>query len=92
VAALRPRLLGLAHRWVLTGDDVPEFLELTAVETVKHRELVERYLDASGGDVELTIDRLGRDEYDVRGGVKQERAAYMTNLAAQVRHIAGLRG
>lgn len=92
VAALRPRLLGLAHRWVLTEDDVPEFLELTAAETVRHRELVERYLDAAGGDAELALERLGRDEYDVRGGIKQEKAAYMTNLAAQVRHIAGLRG
>jgi glyoxylase-like metal-dependent hydrolase (beta-lactamase superfamily II) len=92
VAALRPSLLGLAHRWVLTGDDVPEFLELTATETVKHRELVERYLDAADGDAELALAQLGHDEYDVKGGVKQEKAAYMTNLAAQVRHIAGLRG
>ena len=53
--------------------------------------MVERYLDAAGGDAELAWKRLGNDEYDVKGGIKQERAAYMTNLAAQVRHIAGLR-
>jgi len=92
IAELRPRLLGLAHRWVLTEDDVPRFLELSATETVKHRELIERYLDAAHGDTERTLERIGHDEYDVKGDIRQERAAYMTNLAAQVRHIAGLRG
>ena len=91
IAGMRPRTLGLAHRWVLTEDDVPEFLELSAAETVKHRELIERYLDSTDGDAELALERLGHDEYDVKGGIHQERAAYMTNLAAQVRHIAGLR-
>jgi glyoxylase-like metal-dependent hydrolase (beta-lactamase superfamily II) len=91
IAALQPKTLCLAHRWVLTGDEVAEFLELSASETVVHRELIERYLDAAGGDVERAIQDLGRDEYDVKGGVRQERVAYMTNLAAQVRHIAGLR-
>jgi glyoxylase-like metal-dependent hydrolase (beta-lactamase superfamily II) len=86
-----PRMLGLAHRWVLTGDDVKDFLELSAAETVKHRLLVERYLDAAGGDIDKAFEQLGHDEYDVKGTVRQERAAYMTNLAAQVRHIAGLR-
>jgi glyoxylase-like metal-dependent hydrolase (beta-lactamase superfamily II) len=88
---LAPRMLALAHRWVLTGDDVQEFLELSAAETVKHRLLVERYLDAAGGDVDKAFEQLGHDEYDVKGTVRQERAAYMTNLAAQVRHIASLR-
>ncbi len=91
IAAQRPRMLGLAHRWVLTGDDVAAFLELSEAETVKHRDLIERYLDAAGGDAERALEEMGHDEYDVKGTIKQERAAYMTNLAAQVRHIAGLR-
>jgi glyoxylase-like metal-dependent hydrolase (beta-lactamase superfamily II) len=91
IASLRPKMLCLAHRWVLTGGDVGDFLELSAAETVRHRDLIERYLDAAGGDVERAIRELGHDEYDVKGGIRQERAAYMTNLAAQVRHIAGLR-
>ncbi len=91
IATIRPRVLGLAHRWVLTGDDVAEFLALSAFETVKHRELIERYLDATDGDTERALETLGHDEYDVKGGIRQEKAAYMANLAAQVRHIAGLR-
>ena len=91
IKALRPEMLCLAHRWVLTGEDVGDFLELSAAETARHRELIERYLEAAGGDVEQAIQHLGRDEYDVKGGIRQERAAYMTNLAAQVRHIAELR-
>jgi glyoxylase-like metal-dependent hydrolase (beta-lactamase superfamily II) len=91
IAGLAPRMLCLAHRWVLTGDDVVEFLELSLAETVRYRDLIERYLDAAGGDAERALEQLGHDEYEVKGGVRQERAAYMTNLAAQVRHIAGLR-
>jgi len=86
-----PRTLCLAHRYVLTGDDVTRFLEQSAAETVKHRALIESYLDARDGDIDLVTEELGREEYDVRGGIGQERAAYMVNLAAQVRHIASLR-
>lgn len=90
IAGLAPRMLCLAHEWVLTGDDVAQFLELSAAATLVHKELIERYLDAAGGDVERAQEQLGHDEYDVKGGIHQERAAYLTNLAAQVRHIAGL--
>lgn len=91
IASLKPRMLCLAHSWALTGDDVADFLQATTAETHRHRKLIERYLDETGGDAGLASERLGHDEYDVRGGVRQARAAYMTNLAAQVRHIAGLR-
>lgn len=91
VAALDPDVLCLAHGWVFTDEDVTDFLEITAAETARHRGLIEDYLDAGEGDIERAIQELGRDEYDVKGGMRQERAAYMTNLAAQVKHIAGLR-
>ena len=89
--ALGPEMLCLGHAWTLTGEDVVDFLELSVAETFRHRELIERYLDAAGGEVEQAIRELGRDEHDVKGGIRQQRAAYMTNLAAQVKHIAGLR-
>jgi glyoxylase-like metal-dependent hydrolase (beta-lactamase superfamily II) len=92
IAALEPQMLCLAHRWVLIGEDVADFLEVAAAETHRHRELIERYLDQAAGDVERALERLGHDEYDVKGGIRQARPAYMTNLAAQVRHVAGLRG
>jgi glyoxylase-like metal-dependent hydrolase (beta-lactamase superfamily II) len=90
IAALEPDVLCLAHSWVLTGEDVADFLELTTGETARHRELIERYLDATDGDVALATQELGHDLYDVKGGISQARAAYMTNLAAQVKHIAEL--
>ena len=92
IAALQPRMLCLAHGWVLTGEDVAAFLEVSAAETQRHRELIERYLDQAGGDVDRALEQLGHDEYDDKGGIRQARPAYMTNLAAQVRHVAGLRG
>lgn len=90
IAALGPGVLCPAHSWVLTGEDVADFLELTASQTAQHRDLIERYLETADGDVERVTEELGHDLYDAKGGTSQERAAYMTNLAAQVKHIAGL--
>jgi hypothetical protein len=35
---------------------------------------------------------MARKEYDEKGAIMQERNAYITNLTAQVRLIAGLNG
>ena len=85
-------MLCLAHRWVLTGDDVAAFLEVSAAETQRHRELIERYLDQAGGDVDRAWSDWVTTNTTSRAAIRQARPAYMTNLAAQVRHIAGLRG
>jgi glyoxylase-like metal-dependent hydrolase (beta-lactamase superfamily II) len=89
--ALKPAVLCLGHGWTLTGEDAADFLERSLVETARHRELIERYLDAADGDAERATREFGRDEYDIKGGIRQKRPAYMTNLAAQFRHIAELR-
>jgi len=89
--SLKPELICLAHGWVLTGKDATDFLERSLAETFRYRELIEGYLHAAGGDVKKAIPAMAHAEYDVKGGIFQERAAYMTNLSAQVKHIAGLR-
>ena len=90
--ALKPEMICLAHGWVLTQEDAADFLEYSLTETFKFRELIERYLSAAEGDVEKAIRDMAHAEYDVKGGIFQERVAYLTNLSAQIRHIAGLKG
>jgi glyoxylase-like metal-dependent hydrolase (beta-lactamase superfamily II) len=89
--ALEPRIICLAHNWVLTDDDAAEFLEHSLAETFRYRELIESYLDAANGDVERAIRDMARAEYEGKGTILPPPAAYMTNLAAQVKHIAACR-
>lgn len=89
--SLKPEIVCLGHGWVLTHEDAADFLERALVETFRYRKLIETYLGAAGGNVERAIQEMGHAEYDVKGSILQERVAYMTNLSAQVKHIAELR-
>lgn len=88
---LKPSIIGMAHEWVFTGDDALDYMERTAGETLRYRELIEGYLDSCDGDVERTIACMVSKEYDEKGTIYQERNAYIANLSAQVKHIASLR-
>ncbi|MEE9913504.1 MAG: MBL fold metallo-hydrolase [Deltaproteobacteria bacterium] len=90
--ALRPEMVCLAHGWVLTHETAADFLLHSLAETFRYREKIESYLKAAGGDIEKAIREMAHVEYDVKGGIFQERVAYVTNLGAQVKHIAGLQG
>jgi glyoxylase-like metal-dependent hydrolase (beta-lactamase superfamily II) len=89
--SLKPEIVCLGHGWVLTNEDAEDFLKLSLAETFRYRELIASYLDAAGGDVERVVQDMAHAQYDVKGGIFQERVAYMTNLSVQVKHIAGLR-
>lgn len=89
--ALRPRLVGMAHLWVFTDEDAAEFLERSREETPKHRELIERYLDAADGDADRAAITMAQKEYDEKGTIAQPRKAYFENLKAQVRQVALMR-
>ncbi|HOO71567.1 MAG TPA: MBL fold metallo-hydrolase [Spirochaetota bacterium] len=88
--ALRPALIGMGHGWIYTGDDAACFLDRSHAATFKYRELLERYLDSVDGDVDRAIEKIASIEYDQKGTIRQERNAYVMNLTAQVKHIAGL--
>jgi 2-aminobenzoylacetyl-CoA thioesterase len=90
--SLEPEMICLAHGWVLTHEDAKDFLRRSLAGTFHYRELIESYLDTASGNVEKATRDMGHAEYDVKGGIFQERVSYMTNLSAQVKHIAGLRG
>ena len=89
--SLKPEIVCLGHGWMLTHEDATDFLKRSLAETFNYRELIENYLGASRGNVERAVQEMAHAEYDVKGGILQERVAYMTNLSAQVKHIAELR-
>ena len=91
LSALQPEIICLPHNWVLTGDDASAFLELSLAETFRYRTMVESYLTATNGDLDKTVLELARIEFDPHEAALPPVAAYMTNLAAQVKHIAHLR-
>lgn len=90
--SLDPEIICLGHGWILTHKDAADFLKYSLAETFRYRELIENYLDAADGDVEKATRDMAHAQYDVKGSILQERIAYMTNLSAQIKHIAGLRG
>ena len=89
--SIEPEIVCLGHGWVLTHKDAKDFLKRSLSETFRYRELIESYLDAADGDIEKAIQDMAHTEYDIKGGILQERVAYVTNLSAQVKHIAELR-
>lgn len=89
--SLKPKLFGMGHAWIYTGDDAADFLERSRIATFEHRKKLEDYLDSVNGDVDRAIEKIASIEYDQKGTIRQERNAYLINLTAQVKHIAGLR-
>jgi 2-aminobenzoylacetyl-CoA thioesterase len=91
IIAISPRILCIGHAWIFTDEDASRFLSSSYDATFEYRELIERYLHETGGDVEKAVEAMAQREYDEKGTIYQERNAYLTNLQAQVKHIASLR-
>jgi len=89
---LEPEMVCIGHGLVLTGNDARDFLRCSLEETFRYRETIEAYLNEAQGDVEKAMQNMARQEYDIKGGIFQERNAYLTNLGAQVSHIAVMQG
>ncbi len=88
IIALKPEIIGMAHDWVFTGDDATQFLEDSYQATFTYRDRIQSYLDAAQGDVEAAVQAMTRKEYDEKGTIRQERAAYVTNLRARMQRLA----
>jgi 2-aminobenzoylacetyl-CoA thioesterase len=89
---LDPAMICLAHNWVLTGADASAHLRRSLEWTFAYRESIERHLDAAGGDVDQAAQTMLREEREADGGAFKPGAGYLTNLAAQVKLIAAMRG
>ncbi|HPV40468.1 MAG TPA: MBL fold metallo-hydrolase [Spirochaetota bacterium] len=88
--ALAPAMICIGHGWVLTDDDASGFLARSRAATFEYRKLIEQYINDAHGDIEKATETMARKEYDEKGTIYQERNAYLTNLTAQVKHIASL--
>jgi glyoxylase-like metal-dependent hydrolase (beta-lactamase superfamily II) len=91
IISLHPQYLCLGHGWVFTDDDADDFLRSSHAATPAFRTLIESYLDQANSDIEQATRTMARKEYDERGVIIQERNAYLANLIAQVRLIAGMK-
>lgn len=91
MTTLEPEIICLAHNWVLTGADAGDFLRHSLAETYNYRAMIEHYLDAADGDAERTIEAMAQAGYAGNGLALDPTPAQMTNLSAQIRHIAEIR-
>ena len=91
IIRLQPKILGMAHSWIFTGEDAKAFLQRSLDAAPRYRMLIETYLDAANNDIDAAIQTVAKKEYDEKGTIVQIRAPYLQNLTAQVRHIASLK-
>jgi len=84
------KIIAMSHLYYYTDDDVEKVMELAYGDTIRYRDLIEKYLDMENGNVDAAVQTMVRTEYDEKGNVYQERNAYMTNVSAQVKAIAAL--
>lgn len=92
IIRLQPKFIFMGHMWVFTDEDAGDFLRRSMEATPRYRKLVETYLDAANGDIDVTVEIMAKKEYDERGTMAQPRESYIQNLKAQVRHVASKSG
>ena len=90
MAALKPKILCMAHEWVFTDDDAAAYFEKSFNETILYRAAITRYLDDANGDIDAAVELMAKKEYDEKGTIYQPRYAYITNLKVQIKHIADM--
>lgn len=88
LAALEVEVLCQGHVFVYTGRDAREFFDRSLAKTEEYRQQVERWLKASGGDLERVVDQVRRWEYDHMPFPKQPEPAYLLNTQARVKTLA----
>lgn len=89
LAALEPKIICMAHAWIFTDDDAKKFFDDSIRATTAYRTMIESVLNETHGDVDKAVELIARREYDEKRTIFQERNAYVMNLSAQVRLVAG---
>src|SRR6056297_2975628 len=87
LTALDVDVLCIAHGCVLTGADARAHMQRTVEYCAYFRDLIEKTLDATGGDVETAKARIKESEYDPLPDPKQPDFAYLINLEAKIRAV-----
>jgi len=81
---VRPAALCIAHSGILSGGDVPRYLEEAAAAARAYKQMIERYLNEYSGDEGKVVERIAAEEYDSRTGHIQKRRPFILNLEAKV--------
>jgi glyoxylase-like metal-dependent hydrolase (beta-lactamase superfamily II) len=79
------------HGAVFTEKDARNFFGRSLLAAKEFRRSVEEALGAEGGDIQKAVARIKAVEYDPKPQPKQPEGAYLLNIEARVRHLAGLR-
>jgi len=90
IKALHPTTIFTGHHTRIEQEDLERFFQAAKRDTETLREKIERYLLETDMDEASVVARIKKEEYmDLRKS-RQMEEAYVLNLTAQVRHIAGL--
>ncbi|MEI6126344.1 MAG: MBL fold metallo-hydrolase [Pseudomonadota bacterium] len=88
---IRPSGLCIAHNGILTGGDVPLYLELALTAAIEYKDMIDHYLDACHEDQEKVVQKITAEEYDAMPHHIQKRRPFILNLQAKVNAVAKLR-
>jgi 2-aminobenzoylacetyl-CoA thioesterase len=80
------------HEGVFNGEDARNFFSRSLLAAKEFRHSVEEALGAEGGNIQKAVARIKAVEYDPKPQPKQPEGAYLLNIEARVRHLAGLIG
>ena len=89
LAALDVDILSQSHHQVFTGEDARTFFPRSIKAAHQFKDRVEALLDRENGNIEKVVSLIKAEEYDPKPDPKQPEPAYLINLEARVRHLAG---
>lgn len=89
LARLEVDILCQSHHQLLTGEDAKGFFARSRQAAETFRQRIRRVLNEENGDLEKTALRIKAEEYDPEPHPKQPEQAYLINLAAKVKLVAG---
>lgn len=90
LAKLDVDILCLGHGHVFTGKDAADYIPRAVEYGIWFRELIEKTLEETRGDVEAAKQRIKQKEYDPVPEPKQPDFAYLLNLEAKIRAVQKL--
>jgi glyoxylase-like metal-dependent hydrolase (beta-lactamase superfamily II) len=87
LAGLDAEILCTAHKLVVTGSDVPEYIDETLSELDEYVHQVKRYLKEENNNLERVVARVKALDWDPKPLPKQPLNAYLMNARTRVKTI-----
>ena len=87
LTALNPEVLCTGHHLVLTGPDAASFLKQSLSDAANYVTMVENILTEEHGNLENTVQRIKKAEWDDKPMPKQPEPAYLLNTQARVKTL-----